>query len=335
MADAARKWTDAELIDIENHIRFIYQQAYDELSEKWNQYMKRGETRLENLYNAYVSAPINEKTNALKKYQDAVQNYTIRNRWFEDMVNVTAFRLANVNQIALDYVNGKIPNIYVHNFNFIDPELRDIGIRWTLRDEHMVRNLMRDSLPQKTLNVEKDMLWNKQQINSAVLQGIIQGESIPKISKRIFPLIHDPNETDQGIIHKNTVASIRNARTMVTGAENKGRIDRYHEYEDKGVVMKKVWIATPDGRTRAWHLDMDGQEVGINKMFIDGHGNELEYPGDPGAAPETVYNCRCSMRTHLIGIKKNGRVEKFKDFRTSTTSLHQEQIAAEKENRNK
>lgn len=322
MADVARKWTDAELIDIENHIRFIYQQAYDELSEKWDQYMQRGEARLENLYNAYVSAPINEKTNALKKYQDAVQNYTIRNRWFEDMVNVTAFRLANVNEIALDYVNGKIPNIYVHNFNFIDSELLDIGIRWTLRDERMIRNLIGDSLPEKHINVVKDMTWNRQQMNSSVLQGILQGESIPKIAKRLLP-----------IVNNNKNASIRNARTMVTGAENKGRIDRYHEYEDKGVVMKKVWIATPDGRTRAWHLDMDGQEVGINKMFIDGHGNELEYPGDPGAEPETIWNCRCSMRTHLIGIKKNGRVEKFKDFRTDTTSLHQEQIAAEKENR--
>lgn len=325
MADAARKWTDAELIDIENHIRFIYQQAYDELSEKWNQYMERGEARLENLYNAYVSAPINEKINALKKYQDAVQNYTIRNRWFEDMVNVTAFRLANVNEIALDYVNGKIPNIYVHNFNFIDSELIDIGIRWTLRDERMIRNLIGDSLPEKHINIKKDVAWNRQQMNSSVLQGILQGESIPKIAKRLLP-----------IVNNNKNASIRNARTMVTGAENKGRIDRYHEYEDKGVVMKKVWIATPDGRTRNWHLSMDGQEVKVGGRFIDGHGNPLRYPGDPEGAPDSVYNCRCSMRSHLIGIKDSrGHVEKFKDFRTGTTSLHQKQIAAEKESRNK
>lgn len=323
MADAARKWTDAELIDIENHIRFIYQQAYDELSEKWNQYMQRGEARLENLYNAYVSAPIDEKANALKKYQDAAENYTVRNRWFEDMVNITAFRLANVNQIALDYVNGKIPNIYVHNFNFIDSELLDIGISWTLRDERMIRNLIGDSLPEKHINIKKDVAWNRQQMNSSVLQGILQGESIPKIAKRLLP-----------IVNNNKNASIRNARTMVTGAENKGRIDRYQEYESKGVVMKKVWIATPDGRTRNWHLSMDGQEVKVGGRFIDGHGNPLRYPGDPEGAPDSVYNCRCSMRSHLIGIKDSrGRVEKFKDFRTGTTSLHQKQIAAEKKNR--
>lgn len=334
MADAARRWTDAELLEMENHIRWMYTQAQQELTEKWNKYMDRGESRLDNLYNAYLSAPATEKAAALKKYQDAAQNFTIRNQWFQNMVDATALRLANVNQIALDYVNGRIPRIYVENYNFIDPELREIGVSWALRDEYTVRNLMRDSLPEKHINVAKDMAWNRKQINSAVLQGILQGESIPKISKRIFPVIHDPKETDQSIIHKNVVASIRNARTMVTGAENKGRLDRYHDYEDKGVVLKKVWMATPDGRTRGWHLDLDGQEVGINKMFVDGHGNELEYPGDPGAAPETVYNCRCSMRTHLIGIKdRRGRITKFEDFRSRTTSMHQSQIAAEKARR--
>lgn len=327
--DSARRWTDAELVEMENHIRRMYEQAHDEITEKWDVYMERGQARLDNLYNAYLSAPATEKAGALKKYQDAVQNFTFRNRWYQDMLNATVYRLANVNQIALDYINGEIPSVYVHNFNFIDPELQDIGISWEIRDERMVR-----SLPQKQLNYAKDMAWNARAINEAVLQGVLQGESIDKISKRVFPVIHDPAVTDQGIIHKNTVASIRTARTMVTGAENRGRFDRYQEYESKGVVMKKVWIATPDGRTRNWHLSMDGQEVKVGGRFIDGHGNPLRYPGDPEGAPDSVYNCRCSMRSHLIGIKDSrGHVEKFEDFRSRTTSLHQSQIAAEKARR--
>ena len=322
--DKARAWTDAELARMERHIRAIYLQAQGELTEKWNAYMRRGEDRLDTLYSAYMSAPATEKASALQKYQDAAQNYTLRNRWYQAMVDATALRLAYVNEIALAYVNGKMPDIYIHNFNFIDPELGDIGIDWTLiRDEHMISNLVRESLPEKTVNVQKDMAWNRKQMNGAVLQGILQGESIPKIAKRLLP-----------IVENNEAASVRNARTMVTGAENKGRLDRYHEYEDEGVVMKKVWMSTPDGRTRAWHLDMDEQEVDVDEMFIDGHGNELEYPGDPGADPETVYNCRCTMRSHLIGIKdKHGKVVKFKDYRAQTRSLHQSQISAERERR--
>lgn len=323
MSDAARQWTDEHLAEMERHLKKIYIQSRDEITEKWNAYMEQGQERLDDLYNAYVSAPADLKTEALQRYQAAVQNYTLKNRWYQNMVDTTTYRLAHVNDIAISYVNSQMPGIYLTNFNFIDPEVADIGIQWTIRDEHMIRNLTRASLPQKALDYAKDMGWNRRQINGGVLQGILQGESIPKIAKRLLP-----------IVDNNRKAATRTARTMVTGAENKGRVDRYAEYEDQGVVMAKVWIATPDGRTRNWHMSMDGQEVPNGEMFIDGLGNELEYPGDPGAPPNTVYNCRCSMRSHLIGIKdRYGHMETFKDFRSGHESMHQRQIREEKERR--
>jgi hypothetical protein len=91
---------------------------------------------------------------------------------------------------------------------------------------------------------------------------------------------------------------------MITGAENRGRNDSYKQLEENGLVLKKVWMATPDGRTRDWHIDMDGQEVGIHENFIDGLGNELEYPGDPGGDPATIYNCRCTMVTDVLGFRR-------------------------------
>lgn len=323
MADIARQWTDEQLLEMEAHLKQIYQQSYNEISEKWNEYMRRGQDRLNDLYANYVSAPADKKADALTKYQEAVQNYTLRNQWYRDMVNETTYRLAHVNEIAISYVNGQIPSIYVVNFNQIDPEVANIGIKWTIRDEHMIRNLVTDSLPSKTLNYSKDMAWNRKKINSSVLQGVIQGESIPKIAKRLLP-----------IVDNNRAAATRTARTMVTGAENRGRQDRYEEYESQGVVMNKVWIATPDGRTRNWHLSMDGQEVGVDESFTDGHGNPLEYPGDPGGAPDSIYNCRCSMRSHLIGIKsRSGKIISFTDFRAGQDSLHSSQIRNEKNRR--
>jgi len=325
MADAARQWTDRELAEMEAHLRQIYRQAYSEVSEKWDTYMHNGQERLDDLYTAYLSAPADQKSAALERYQEALQNYTLRNRWYQDMVTETAYRLANVNEIALAYVNGKLPEIYLVNFNHIDPEVADIGIKWTLRDENMIRNLAINSLQGKTVNYEKDMAWNWRQINSSVLQGVIQGESIPKMAKRLLP-----------VVDNNKAAAIRTARTMVTEAENRGRQDRYEEYQEQGVVMKKVWIATPDNRTRNWHMSMDGQEVDVDDVFIDGNGEELEYPGDPSGTPKTVYNCRCSMRSHLIGIKgSDGRIEKFTDYRARAgETMHERQIREEKERRN-
>ena len=316
MADKARDWTDKQLLEMEGHIRQIYKQSQTEMLAKWNAYMKRGQARLDDLYAAYISAPADKKAEALKRYQDAAQNFTLRNKWYRDMVAETTYRISNVNEIALDYINGKIPSIYVVNFNQIDDDLLKVGINWTMRDEHTLSNLIKETLPSKVIDYPKDMAWNKKQINSAVLQGIIQGESIEKIADRIMP-----------IVGNNRASALRNARTMVTGAENRGRFDRYREYEDEGVEMTKIWIATPDAHVRDWHLSMDGQEVPVNDYFIDGHGNELEYPGDEMAEPETVYNCRCSMKSHIKGIKG----VPIKDFKT--TSLHDVQIAAEKAKR--
>ena len=322
MADAAREWTDKRLEVMEKHIEQIYKQARGELTEKWQAYMRRGKERLTTLYNAYLSAPPDKKQEYLQKYQAALQSYTLKNKWYRDMVDETTLRLAKTNEIAAKYINGQIPAVYATNFNFIDEDALATGIKWTLRDEYTVRNLIRDTLPEREVNYPKDMLWNKKQINSNVLQGILQGESIDKIAKRLYP-----------IVGRNKTAAIRTARTMVTGAENRGRLDRYHDYEDKGVVMSKVWLATPDGRTRDWHLSMDGQEVPVNEYFIDGLGNELEYPGDNGAPPETVYNCRCSMKSHIMGIRQSdGSVKKI-SYSGDRPTMHAGQIAEERARR--
>lgn len=333
MADAARIWTDKELAEMEAHLTRVYTQSRDEIAEKWDAYMAKGQKRLDGLYQDYLNAPQDLKPAALKKYQTALDNYTLKNQWYRDMVNETTLRLANVNQIAADYINGHIPAIYTHNFNQLDPDVLNLGIKWTLRDEYAVKNLLKDTLPSAAVNYPKDMAWNMKQINSGVLQGMLQGESIDKISKRLFPVLMQGVLPDTGVIHKNEIAARRMARTMVTGAENRGRLDRYQDYEDQGVVMTKVWLATPDNRVRDWHISMDRQEVDVDRPFIDGLGNELMYPGDSSAPPNTVYNCRCTMRSHIIGItQSDGSVAKIK-YKGDTATMHDEQIAAERARR--
>lgn len=320
MPDQARVWTDAHLQEMELHLRSIYRQAQSELTEKWNKYMARGQVRLDNLYSAYQSAPDEQKAAMLARYQDAMMAYTLRNQWYRNMVDSVAVQLAHVNEIAINYVNGQMPAIYAINYNYVDPDALLIKSSWDIVDEHMVQNLTKRSLPKKTLNYAKDISWNEERINASVLQGVLQGESMNKIADRLLP-----------IVDNNRNAAIRTARTMVTGAENEGRRDRYLEYEEEGLVINKVWIATPDGRTRAWHMDMDGQEVGADEPFIDGHGNELEYPGDPMAEPETVYNCRCSMRSHILGFRDSkGKIHSIKDYRAGVTTLHSTQMARER-----
>lgn len=320
--DPARKWTDKELKEMEQHIGRIYDQALTEINEKWDAYMDRSAKRLDKLYEAYKSAPADEKEDALKKYQDALTNVTFRDKYYKEMVKETATRLCYTNKVATAYMNGQMPGIYKVNYDQIDPAAVIPGIKYSMVSEETIANLIKDgTIPQRDLDERKDITWNTKQIGSTVLQGILQGESIKDISKRLLP-----------IVNKNEASAIRNARTMTTCAENRGRLDRYADYESKGLVMAKVWIATGDDRTRDWHLTLDGQEVARDENFTDGQGNELMYPGDPDAAPETVWNCRCSMRSHILGVRgKDGEITPIDDMHES--GLHQEQIEAEREKR--
>lgn len=316
--DAAREWTDEQLKEMERRIKRIYQQAQGEITEKWRAYMAESQSRLSAMYNAMMTAPPEYREEMMRRYQEMVQNETLRSQWYRDMVNETTYRLYHTNEMAMAYINGKMPDIYAVNFNYIDPDALGLGIDFTLVDEGTLKQLIVDGyIPQKIINPIKDMSWNTRQIGSSVLQSILQGESIPQMAKRIYP-----------VVDNNKKAAIRNARTMTTAAENKGRLNRYEDYAAKGLLVTKVWMATGDDRTRDWHLSMDGQEREIDEPFIDGLGNELMEPGDPDAPSNTVWNCRCSMRSRIKGVKNNGKTTPIKNMHRS--GLHQQQIEEER-----
>lgn len=331
--DKARKWTDKKLSQMEKKISDIYKEAESGITKTWNAYMKESESVLAEYQKAYDEAKkLGDKElmkSTGKTLQQAKKEQTLYNNSYKEMIESTTKQIANANQTALAYANGQIPSVYAKNFAQVGEDLKSIqpiykgnisGIR-KIVNEDVVKRMITEGdikLPPKKLSIPKDMRWNTKKLNSSVLQGILQGESMDKIAKRILP-----------IVDNNASASIRNARTMVTGAENRGRQDSYERLEEEGFIMKKVWIATPDDRTRESHLVMDGQEVDIDEPFEDGDGNELMYPADPTAEPETVYNCRCSMRTHIVGFRKpDGDISKI-DFEREE-SVHDRAIAEEK-----
>lgn len=328
MADRARELTDKRLDLISDRLTASYKSARSELYDKLNKYLSKSQMRLESLTEAYNKALASGDKSAIEKAKKALEqakiNITLNDKRYRTMIDDITDRLADVNKTSLNYVNGQMPYVYRQNYNGAKKAANEVGMDFSLMNEEAVAKLIKNGdikLPKKKLDIPKDKRWNTKQLNSAVLQGILQGESMDKIAKRILP-----------IVDNNRDAAIRNARTMVTGAENEGRLDGFNKLEEDGAILKKVWIATPDSRTREAHLFLDGQEVDVDKPFIDSDGNELMYPGDPSAEPATVYNCRCSMRTHIIGFrKKDGEVEPVNFNRKS--GMHQEAIEKEKEKR--
>ena len=285
--DKAHKATDKRIASMETHLRAIYKRADKEVREAWDKYMQTAEEELKPLQKAYEDA---KKSGDKEKIRETgrilaakKREMTITNAHYKAVVERTAQELTHVNEIATAYVNGELPDVYALNYNFVATGMQEVsGISFDLYDAHTVRNLaMSDEtlLPYKVVDVAKDVRWNTKLINSEVLQGILQGESMSDIAAR---LTHVENMAAN--------AAIRNARTMVTSAENKGRIDMMDDAEKQGVIALKRWISTHDARTRDWHAELDGKMQEKDKPFENSVG-KIMYPGDPSADPANVYNC--------------------------------------------
>ena len=288
MADKAHRLTDEKLEEMEKRLSAIYSRAEKEIQKTADEYFSRFAKQDEAKRKLLEQGKITEEE--YKKWRKGKVMYGKR---FTEMKEQCAKQLLNVNQTALAYVNGELPEVYALNYNALAGSVDGVGgYSFTLVDADTVRNLaVTDTslLPYKELDPAKDIPWNMKKINAETLQGILQGESMDKIAKRIMN-VQDMNKTQ----------AIRSARTIVTGAENKGRQDSYARAEADGIILQKEWLSTNDGRTRHSHAALDGVIVDQDKKFDNG----LMYPGDPSGRPEEVYNCRCTLVAKVNGFKK-------------------------------
>ena len=121
-------------------------------------------------------------------------------------------------------------------------------------------------------------------IANQIRKGMAAGESTRQIAARVAYYYYA-----QRIPRSNRIA-----RTEVHSAANLGSITAARQTPRPKL---KMWLATPDDRTRDHHAEAHGQEVPLNEPFIV-MGEQLDYPGDTdlGASPENIINCRCSMK---------------------------------------
>ena len=300
MADTAHRLTDEKLEEMEKRLSAIYSRAEKEIGERWKEYLVESQAEIDELQKAYELAKKGGDAKEIRKtgiaLSRAKKDRTLMDNRFKALTETTAAQLANVNKTALAYVNGQLPEVYSINYNALEPSVDGVGgYSFALIDADTVKNLAttdKSLLPYKQLDEKADIRWNIKKMNAEVLQGILQGEPMDKIASRLSK-VADMNET----------AAIRNARSMVTGAENKGRQDSYKRAEKDGIVMKREWLATNDSRTRHWHAELDGVEVGVDEPWHNEFG-DIMFPGDPSADPANTYNCRCSMAAKVIGFKK-------------------------------
>lgn len=304
--DHGHKYADEQLKALEKKLKREYSKAASEAYSKARSYLDGFSVNDKILADKVAKGEMS--VTDYKKWRN--NTLSMGTQW-EETTKMLNESFINANLIAADMINNSSIDVLAMNVNYGTYEvekLSKIDTSFTLYDKETIRRLLEDKpslLPTKNLKKKmtnrKMYRWHNQKYRSVITQSIIQGDSIPTIAKR---LAYETANSDLNI-------ATRNARTMITSAENGGRLESYKRAEKMGIEMLKEWVATNDDRTRHSHAEINGEQVGVDEEFSIG----LQYPGDESGDESEVYNCRCTMIGALGGIDYDG------DFDNSLASM--------------
>ena len=279
--------TDDSIIKLGKEFKKVYGQAAKEIQADLDSYLKKFEPEIKDLEMKFIDGTITE--DELKHLKLMTLQKNILTQKADQLTGV----MLGANKKAMGLINGQTVNVFAENANWQSYQLTQdtkMNLMFSVYDENTAAKLLKDKpelLPRKEVNGKKDKAWNQKVIANAVLQGVIQGDNIPKLAKRIAV---QTGET-------NMKAMTRYARTAMTSAQNSGRMEMLHRAKGMGIQCKKVWLATLDARTRDAHGALDGQKVDVDDDFQSDFG-PIKFPGDlssKGSVPANLYNCRCTL----------------------------------------
>jgi len=162
------------------------------------------------------------------------------------------------------------------------------------------------------VNYRKD---TRKWISREVRDGVIRGESVQKISKRL---------NDSALMHsKNSAQTI--ARTETLRATGIGNQIGYDQARDRGVNIREVWDATLDSRTRPDHAAADGAVKDNESGLFSVPWGTSPGPRRNGIAAQDI-NCRCEAVSEVEGYAPDVRrqreagIEPYQTFGTWATN---------------
>ena len=287
MADYGTKATDKAIKKLDKEIQSVYEEAERDIQAKMDDFVKKFKPKWDIQKKKLDNGEITQE-----QYDNWYKGQVFqRNQWKAKKQEIQQV-LSHSNQVAVKMINAESIHVFSTNANYASYTIDKAGsvdFNFQLYDSSAVTNLIKNNpqvLPKWKIDEPKDYVWNGKKVNRQVTQGIIQGESLDQIAKRLAT-----NLSTQNYNHMRTFA-----RTAMTGAQNAGREQSLKNARDMGLKVVKQWMATLDGRTRDSHAMMDGETIKVgDKWHHYKFSNGLRYPGDPEGPAREVYNCRCTL----------------------------------------
>jgi len=283
--DRGQLATERSYADVQRRLKRNYRQAVHEVQQKMDDFNKRYKTA-----DVEKRKQLSEGKITKSDYDSWKRGQVYQGKLWQQKRDSLTETLYQADVLSTKIVNGERLNVFTANANHICYNLEHtagLDFGFSVYDNATVSKILKDEptlLPPRIVKHSEDVDWYHKIINNCVTQGIIQGESIPEIAKRIAETTGERGEH----------AAIRNARTAMTAAQNAGRIEAMHAAQELGIKLQKRWLATLDNRTRDSHQHLDGQVQNVDDPFESDYGY-IMFPGDPWAEPADVYNCRCTL----------------------------------------
>lgn len=307
--DVNQRRMDESLSNLEDRLSSVYKEAADGVQRS-----------LDNFLESYQSRAVEMEANlSPEEYSMWLSNNVLRTRQMQAQIESLSHDLANVDKIAIQMINGELPEVYASSYNFgiyrADMQRQLWGgytnASFSIYNADALRIIETedpDLIPWKPLepDEDKDLAWNRKHIQNAITQGILQGDSIPQLSQRLLPIVNmDEN------------ASRRTARTAYTSIQNQARRDATQAVRDAGIPMDEPWMSVLQQNTRDTHLMLHGTLPNEDGLYGEGiilSGNLLRFPADPLGDPEQIYNCQCRVQSFIHGIDHSHDDELYARF---------------------
>lgn len=279
--DKAHNQTEKELSKLEKELKKVYQEVYNSIRKQLVDTLAKME---------------------LEKAEDGMGKYNLATKYdrLTKLEHQIAETLVSVEKDGVSTINKTMRNIYGNNYDYVMDELlknsRGALKSFPTLDNRVVKGILSDEYsPFVKLALDealdKDII--RRSMARQLTHGIMQGESIPKIAKRV-----------RSVIEKTLSDSVRIARTETTRVQNNARQDAITDGEKKGLIIEKYWVNPNDSRSRPAHAQANGTKANAEGLFEVG-GEMLRFPGDINGSPENIINCRCTIISKVVGY--NGK----------------------------
>nr|DAP44549.1 MAG TPA: minor capsid protein [Caudoviricetes sp.] len=300
-----------QLNSLRRRILRVYGTARREMTEQLTEFLAKYKQLDEHKRQQLEAGEITESD-----YRTWLRNQVFQSEMMHQKLDNITQTCTTAQQTAYKLARDEQYDIFALGANYAFYELEQaagVAFNLTLYNTEAVKRLLLENpklVPNKRIKSESNKTYDARVFNRYVMQGIIQGKSVHDIAVQAV----------QGMADTEVHWAMNNAITALTGAQNAGTMQQLRNAQALGIEVQKRWNSTLDYRTRETHRLLDQETADLNEPFKV-QGYEIMYPGDPNAAPEMVYHCRCKVTGALVKYPRQNSQRRDNTTKEVTSDL--------------